>query len=767
MSGYNRIIRSVLAISLSAAIAFSTMAFTAKDTYRELPEKRNVSADMVLSVPFDKQLEPSTINIGNISVRDSQGNLVAISRNVSKDHTTLIVSPMKGYAKGQAYTLYISGSVKYADGKAIGQDIRMKFTIANNDDSLAAVGSREKLAELMEKLNTAYGTYNIRGRVYINEAMSTSAKTADVAAATTSDSGTASPNYSKTNIQVEGVDEADVVKTDGQYIYQINNRRVIVAKAYPSEDMKVVGTINYNDDMFNPVELYVDEHYMVVIGSSNNNIPVYRSDVMQKKIAYPPFFANNTTRLYVYDITDKTNIKQVREIETEGSYLTSRKIGSKLYLVGNKHFNYYRILNDAADNDVPSYKDTAVGEDFTGIKYDRIYYFPDSVEPSYMIVAGIDLDNPKQGADVSAYLGSAENVYVSEQNMYAAVSKYDWSPKVYDSAVKQTDTVSPVSTEEKTVAYRFVLNEGKVEYTGKGEVPGTILNQFSMDESKGSFRIATTSGQLWGTEDNISKNNLYIMDDTMKIKGKLEGIAPGERIYSVRFMGDRAYMVTFRTVDPLFVIDLKNEAEPKILGALKIPGYSDYLHPYDENHIIGFGKDTVEIPYKDQNGVEIGRNAYYLGMKMAIFDVTDVQNPKELFSEKIGDRGTDSELLQNHKALMFSKEKGLLAFPVTLMETGDKSGTVDAQSSMPQYGTFAFQGAYIYNVDLKTGFKLKGRITHMTEEDYKKAGNYSYDSQKYVDRILYIGDNIYTMSGSMIMANDIKDLKQKNALTLP
>jgi uncharacterized secreted protein with C-terminal beta-propeller domain len=226
-------------------------------------------------------------------------------------------------------------------------------------------------------------------------------------------------------------------------------------------------------------------------------------------------------------------------------------------------------------------------------------------------------------------------------------------------------------------------------------------------------------------------------------------MAPGERIYSVRFMGSRAYVVTFRTVDPLFVIDLKDPKKPKVLGQLKIPGYSDYLHPYDENHIIGFGKDAVAV----------GDNAYYLGMKIAVFDVSNVSNPVQMFSEKIGDRGTDSELLRNHKALMFSKEKGILSFPVTVMTVKNKSGNTGSYG-MPEYGTFEFQGAYVYSINLKDGLKLKGHITHISDQEYKLSGDYWYNSNKNIQRILYIDDVLYTVSGYGIKANNLNSLKE-------
>jgi hypothetical protein len=284
-----------------------------------------------------------------------------------------------------------------------------------------------------------------------------------------------------------------------------------------------------------------------------------------------------------------------------------------------------------------------------------------------------------------------------------------------------------------------------------------------MDEHEGYFRVALTSGNMWASGNAGSKNNVYVLDESLAIAGKLEGLAPGEKIYSVRFMGDRAYLVTFRNVDPLFVVDLSRPTAPVVLGQLKIPGYSDYLHPYDENHIIGFGKETVEVPSKGMGPDET--MAFYQGMKIAMFDVTDVAQPKELFKEVIGDRGTGSELLHNHKALLFSKAKGLMAFPVELYEIKNKDAIKPGE--MPAYGEFVYQGAYVYGIDLASGFDLKGRISHLTDEDLKKSGQYGYDYNKTVRRILYSGDTLYTLSDSMLKANGISDLNEKGMLTYP
>jgi uncharacterized secreted protein with C-terminal beta-propeller domain len=316
--------------------------------------------------------------------------------------------------------------------------------------------------------------------------------------------------------------------------------------------------------------------------------------------------------------------------------------------------------------------------------------------------------------------------------------------------------------ETSTNIYKFALQAGKVQYYGTGTVPGRILNQFSMDENGGYFRVATTSDETWNNDQYTSSNNIYVLNQDLQLIGKLENIAPGEKIYSTRFTGDRAYMVTFQQVDPFFVVDLKDPSNPMILGKLKIPGYSDYLQPYDENHIIGFGKDAVQA--KGWNGQS---QAFYEGMKIALFDVTDVNNPIEMSQALIGDRGTDSELLQNHKALLFSAEKNLLAFPVTVMEVENQTTPGQTANLIPAYGTFAFQGLYVYSIDLVKGLQYRGRISHLSNEDYLKAGDVWYDTDKNIDRGLYIGDTLYTLSSAMIKANNISDLAEINTLMLP
>ena len=214
-----------------------------------------------------------------------------------------------------------------------------------------------------------------------------------------------------------------------------------------------------------------------------------------------------------------------------------------------------------------------------------------------------------------------------------------------------------------------------------------------MDEKDDNFRIATTTSEA---------NNLYILNDKLEEIGKIEGLAQGESIYSVRYMGDKAYVVTFKQTDPFWVIDLSDVKNPKVLGEVKLPGYSTYLHPYDETHVIGFG-------YGNEKQSEL---------KLVMFDVSDFANPKVLFEIAVGDKYTFSELLYNHKAAIFSKEKNIIAFPI-LSSSGRKMNS----------------RAAIYGIDLDNGFSLKGEIGELID-------NY----EKQVRRIVYVNNNYYALS---------------------
>jgi inhibitor of cysteine peptidase len=597
--------------------------------------------------------------------------------------------------------------------------------------SLPVVGSFNNLQALIS------GTYQdigeVKGGAAVHSALDEKSSISNTFNGSLYDS---TKEYSKTNNQIEGVDEADSVKTDGEYIYKITNRTnqndiqgIQIIKASPAQNMVLAKQIDVPEIL--PSKIFVKDNYLVVLGTL---IKASVGPSGAAETTHGPALidrtsiGNSSTVIYIYDIKDKSNINRVRDIVVDGSFTSARMIESNIYIISNKYID--KVLLDDTKNHqeiLPSYKDSVIGKEAVTLNFNNIKYFPKALEPNYILLSSINLDKINEKINVTCTLGSGRNIFCSEDNLYIAGYNYK-ADKQYT-----------------TTIYKFNLKNNNMDFTGSGNVPGNILNQFSMDENNGYFRIATTNNFVEnGT--NASTNNLYILDKGMKLTGKLEGLAKGERIYAARFMGDRAYIVTFKNTDPLFVLDLKNPAEPKVLGELKIPGFSNYLHPYDENHLIGIGINTAQ---SGKPGKVIVKQT---GMKLAIFDVSDVNNPKQNFMTTIGNSGTYSEALNDPKAFLFSKDKNLLAFPIPVTEM-----------SKDHIIKNTFVGAYVYNIDLTNGFTFKGGITHMTTTDFRSK---DYNWNGGISRVLYIKDNLYTISESAIKANNMKDLKEVGYLKL-
>lgn len=576
-------------------------------------------------------------------------------------------------------------------------------------------------------------------------------------------------DYSSTNVQVAGVDEADVIKNDDQFFYIISGSKVRIVKAYPPDDLSEVGVFEMSGKDFRPSDLYVTGNKLVVIGNTSGAVQPLSDAAIQSKI----MIWKSNVQVYVLDISDKKNIKELRSVTFEGNEISTRRIGSRLYLILNDYPDYYHILENKAEaSDVlPHYTDSLNKDKrMPLVNCDEIGFMPRYDDMNFLTVASINLDNSTEPVKKEVIMGAGNTVYASTQNIYVATQQYDFpAVGVRDIWGSPLNIQAPMpESTEKTVLFSFGINNGDVKFKTKGEVPGHLLNQFSMDEEGSAFRVAVTTGQVWNTQQK-SQNHLYILDkeNLATTLGKVENMAPGETIYSVRFLGNRAYMVTFKKIDPFFVIDVGDPRSPKVLGELKIPGYSNYLHPFDENHVIGFGKDAVD-PQEVENAGITGRGfdfAWYQGMKIALFDVTDVANPKVLFNEMIGDRGTDSEVLYNHKALLYDKARNLFAFPVTVAEVKDKTGDKYTGS---QYGETVFQGAYVYTLDLRSGFQLKGKITHYDDPgNFAQPDYYWYSDKNTIKRIGYIKDYLYTISTGKIKAIKRDDMSEAKSLTLP
>jgi len=555
--------------------------------------------------------------------------------------------------------------------------------------------------------------------------------------ATPTQAAESSLSYSKTNVQVEGVDEADIIKSDGTYLYILRQDystgkgEVIILKAYPPEEAKILSKIVWGENRA-PTAIFINGDKLVVFLSTWSNYMI-----MEKEGEY--FYSTPKMGIEVYDVQNRAQPKLSRNITIDGYYLSSRMIDNYVYVVAS--FPAYFVKEDVV---LPEIK---VDNGKNKIDPTEVFY-PEAADVSYSFttILSLNIQDDQQTPIYKTILtGAASNIYVSLNNIYLTLTKYDI--KEYQQAT--------IATEE-TLIYRVKIQNGEIKLEAEGSVPGHVLNQFSMDEYQGYFRVATTIGQVFfraQTGSSEQTNNLFILDQSLKTVGKIENIAPGERIYSVRFMGDKAYMVTFKKVDPFFIIDVKEPSNPKILGWLKIPGYSDYLHPLGEDYIIGIGKETVPA--------EEGDFAWYQGIKISLFDVRNVSSPVETSKFKIGDRGTDSPVLYDHKALLFDEPTGLMVIPVLVAEVNKEQYQGEIPSNA--YGEPVWQGAYVFNVTAENGIVLKGRITHIKGEFNKEV----YYSQNFVERALYIEEYLYTISHGMVKVNNINTLDEVATIGLP
>ena len=554
-------------------------------------------------------------------------------------------------------------------------------------------------------------------------------------------------DYSKTNIQVKDVDEPDIVKTDGTYLYILSNSKIYIVKAYPAENAKVLSIITFEDDA-NVHNFFININRLIVFGASYR-YPAEFEEKKNKSEYFPYYWSISTTIIDIYDLANKEDPKPLKEIELDGSFFNARMIGDYIYIITSEYTrNFYYNIDGNKTINLPEIR---VNDQKRCISLEDIYYINDTKKVDSMThIISIDI----YGSTIDQknfLLGSSQNMFVSNNNIYLACQEYGYYNLFWE---------SKYCCEQATIVHKISIDNGEIFYKAKGTVPGYTLNQFSMDEHNGFFRIAT---QIWDY-DSGSNTNLYILDENMNLTSKIEGIAPGERMHSARFIGNKAYLVTFKKVDPFFTLDLSDPYDAKIIGELKIPGYSDYLHPYDENHIIGIGKDTVE-PQEEYSWTR--DFAWYQGLKIALFDVSDLENPKEISKVIIGDRGTDTPVLYDHKSFLFDKERELLVLPVSLYEISDYDKTQNNGYTGSIYGTFKFQGAFVYKINPENGFEFIGKITHINETE--NPNDYYYRCHSYsshITRTLFIDDILYTISNDFIKMNNLDDLSEINSIIL-
>ncbi len=524
----------------------------------------------------------------------------------------------------------------------------------------------------------------------------------------------AKADYSETNNQEQGVDEADFVKVDGEYIYIVNGEQVKIVKA--GADLALVQDFKVND--FVPFNLFITDDKLILMGQSHKQIKQLEENGDEVIADYR---YESSTAVYVYAKKDFTKEapELLKKFYVAGDIAQARCIDDYIYIVANEYdymaVPYFRVNIEEASfkNGIEVLMNTLDVAN-NQARVDEISYFPQHIDRSVMYTIGINLnDLSKTGIDINAYAGNTGIVYVSQNNLYTAEEGY------WDS-----------DNQGKTELCKYQLKDGKITYLAKSMVDGVLRNQFSMGEYQDNLRVATT---VYDQVTGVSSNGLYIFDKEMNLSGSVTDLAKGERIYSARMMGDKIYMVTFKETDPFYVIDAKNPKEPKVLGYLKLPGFSEYLHPYDENTIIGVGNNTH---------IEGDGRVIVDGVKIALFDVSDYSNPTLKAEVLAGGDNSYSEVSYDHKAFLLAKSKNLLAMPI-----GNYGKNGDYR-----------QNAAIFSITADS-IKYLEDISHYND---KATSTYSYG----VSRIFYIGDLLYTLSDKELRCNNISDLKPVKTLKL-
>jgi inhibitor of cysteine peptidase len=549
----------------------------------------------------------------------------------------------------------------------------------------------------------------------------------DLATATeTLDAG----EFSGTNVQVAGVDEADIMKTDGELIYLGSGEEVVLIRAHPPEMMGVVSRIPVDalggddEDELRVLGLFLHQDILVVVSG------LYAGYGAPQILPAGDFLtsrAETRTLVSLFSVVDPADPKRLHVFEVTGSYSASRLKDAVIYLVLQQPVYVH--------GEGESYPAICVNQQCQPFDANRIYYDPEAPQVGTLTnVAAIDIKTGAVGY-LSLLTGYASTVYMSLDSLYVTFAKWGNTGEAFprsDAFVQETAYTS---------IYRIAVEGIELVPTSGGNVKGWLLNQFSMDEHRGYLRVATT---IW----DAAVNNVYVLDPDLRVVGSLEGLAPGETIYSARFVGELGYLVTFQKIDPFFVLDLSDPLNPFVLGYLKIPGFSDYLHPIDATHILGVGKETIADPSGDF--------AWFQGLKLSLFDVSDFTAPKEVARYLAGDRGSSSPVLHDHKAFLYMEEEGFVVLPVQLVEL------VESDDDRPpwEYGEETWLGALVLSIDTDSGFELQARITHQPvgEDACRWASPFA------VLRSAYIGEYLYTLSPMILKAHALDGFEEVGSL---
>jgi uncharacterized secreted protein with C-terminal beta-propeller domain len=567
--------------------------------------------------------------------------------------------------------------------------------------------------------------------------------------------------FSTTNLQEAGVDEADMVKTNGDYLFIATESDVRIVSARPADSMNVANYIKAGGSI-DSIYLYDSKLVILYRQFNGNDGPILYKEDANIRVGMPYWIPyQEKTGMLMVDVSNPASPQTIKDIQVDGYLVSSRITGGNLHVItqflpnlppldiwydGSQEdketvaeANKKTLAALTLDDFVPTYTvNDACG---VAVEKGRAVATSDFIKPqeesggSMVTIITIDMADPAADFTSTGFVADVQNIYASTQSLYLVSTLYHYAEDTYD----QEGFVIWSNPTFETRIHKFDLGD-TVTYAAAGKVDGEILNQFSLGEYNGVLRIATTTGYTW---DQTSKNHVFCLQNNngkLDVIGSIRDIAPGERLYSARFMGDKGFLVTFVQVDPLFTLDLSDPRNPRVAGELKVPGFSTYLHPLNDQYLLSIGEDTQS----EGDIVKIN------GLQLSIFDISDFAHPMLLHTEKIGDRGTYSEALYNHKAVTFWAEKNLLALPVNLNEISDPQNPED-------WGKNTFNGLYVYQITDDYDFKFLGRM-NMFVWDEADANNWMYSPSWY--RGVFIEDYIYSLTSFTVKAAPIDNITE-------
>lgn len=536
-----------------------------------------------------------------------------------------------------------------------------------------------------------------------NDYMVTSSKDQNMAApgGTAANDAVTENTYSDTNVRQAGVDEGDIVKTDGKYIYAVGKknaeesdyRNIIRIVKTANAGMEQTACIDLSalekeKTTIDIEEIYVKDNRLIVVASQFVEYYYETEDgtVKNYRGAYNRLHDQELVYVITYDVSNPKHIKKSGTVKQQGRYGNSRMVDGYVYLIST--YTPYSVIKSSC---VPKIN----GE---RISYKDVLVDPNADTNTYTSMTAVSVEKPKKAASTKAILMDDAELYMSNENIY-----------LYN----DTDY------EEETYIVKIAYNKGNIFYECDGSVIGYINDSFSIDEYNGNLRVVTTYTDTEEDEedwwDSTTYNGLFVLDENLNLVGSIMNLAEEETIKSARFMGDTGYFVTFLETDPLFAVDLSDPMKPRILSELKITGFSSYLHPWGDDLLLGIGQ---EVAVKATNTVEIGDR---LGVKLSMFDISNPTDVRE-FAKKVikGDNYTGA--LEDYKAVLIDQDKNLIGFQFTKWDYKN-----DEYNSKSYY--------LVYGYSEKNGFERKLK--------YRLIGKYWYEEDSYDTRGIYIGKNLY------------------------